>query len=60
VRKVSYIIIVATQVQGSIVPGSGLINIKDSGFLTVNPEPANPNSFKLSLPAPQPMWKIYK
>jgi hypothetical protein len=32
---------VITQVQSSIVPGSGLRNIKSEGFLTVNPEPAN-------------------
>jgi hypothetical protein len=30
-----------TPVQGSIVPGSSLRNIKNEGFLTVNPEPAN-------------------
>jgi hypothetical protein len=36
-----YLKFVTTQVQGSIVPGSGLINIKNRGFQTINHEPAN-------------------
>ncbi|MBN2091937.1 hypothetical protein JW964_20135, partial [candidate division KSB1 bacterium] len=31
---------------GSIVPGSGLKNIQNRGFQTVNPEPANLSSYK--------------
>jgi len=42
-------IFVIIQVQGLIVLGSGLVNIKNEGFLTVNPEPANLSRNKFSM-----------
>jgi len=41
-------ILVTTQVQGSIVPGSGFRDIKNKGFVTVNHEPVNLSRYTIS------------